>query len=164
MSGMAGTELVDWRTLPPAQRRAWWDHIWSGAVRLAGRYRLALRSGWWQDQIQVEALAAFICWLELYDSGANADPTGKVQLLWELERLRGLLRAGEHAFHPGRDRGVFERYVDETLAGAGEAPTDAGEPLSGSVKGGSRDRLPAGFGELTPGVQRDRGNALPSGE
>jgi hypothetical protein len=161
MTGMAGTELVDWRTLPPAQRRAWWEHIWSGTVRLAGRYRLALRSGWWQDQIQVEALAAFICWLELYDSGANADPTGKVQLLWELERLRGLLRAGEHAFHPGRDRGVFDRYVDEALAGVGEAPIDAEEPRAGLVKGGPGDSLSAGFGEVTYGVQLARGDAVP---
>jgi hypothetical protein len=69
------------------------------------------RTSWWEDQLQVEALAAFSCWLELYDSGANADPTGKVQLLWELERLRGLLRAGEHAFHAARDRTAFERHV-----------------------------------------------------
>ena len=164
MSRMAGTELVDWRALPPAQRRAWWDHIWSATVRLAGRYRLALRSGWWQDQIQVEALAAFICWLELYDSGANADPTGKVQLLWELERLRGLLRAGEHAFHPGRDRDAFDRYVDRTLDGAAEAPTATGQPQSECVAGGRAGRPPAGFGAATRGVQPDQRDPTSCGE
>ena len=122
MSEMSGTELVDWRGLPPGQRRAWWEHLWRGAIRLSERYRLALRSGWWEDQLQVEALAAFSCWLELYDSGANADPTGKVQLLWELERLRGLLRAGEHAFHAGRDRAAFERHVAGLLRDAGQDP------------------------------------------
>jgi hypothetical protein len=109
---MSGIGLADWRALPPGQRRAWWEHLWHGAIRLSERYRLALRSGWWEDQLQVEALAAFSCWLELYDSGANQDPTGKVQLLWELERLRGLLRAGEHAFHAGRDREAFERHLE----------------------------------------------------
>lgn len=161
---MAGTELVDWRTLPPGQRRAWWEHIWSGTVRMGGRYRLALRSGWWQDQIQVEALAAFICWLELYDSGVNADPTGKVQLLWELERLRGVLRAGEHAFHPGRDRSAFDRYVDETLARAGEVPTVAGEFASAWVDGRPPERLPVGFEDTTPDRQAERGNTMPYAE
>lgn len=124
MTEMSGTELVDWRALPPGQRRAWWEHIWDGAVRLADRYRLALRSGWWEDAIQVEALAAFICWLDLYDSGANGDPTGKLQLLWDLERLRGVLRAGEHSFHPGRDRAVFETYVERRLTeAAGTGPS-----------------------------------------
>lgn len=125
MSEMAGTELVDWRGLPPGQRRAWWEHLWRGAVRLAGRYRLALRRGWWEDQLQVEALAAFTCWLELYDSGANMDPTGKVQLLWELERLRGLLRAGEHAFRPERDRELFEHYVGQVVAATTESGGDS---------------------------------------
>jgi hypothetical protein len=91
---------------------------------MADRYRLGLRSGWWQDAIQVEALAAFICWLELYDSGANADPTGKLQLLWELERLRGLLRAGEHAFHASRDRAAFDRYVRQQVRETAEARPD----------------------------------------
>jgi hypothetical protein len=140
MSEMSGTELVDWRALPPGQRRAWWDHIWDGAVALAERYRLALRCGWWEDAIQVEALAAFICWLELYDSGANGDPTGKVQLLWELERLRGVLRAGEHAFHAGRDRRAFEEYVARILG------TDAMSADAGSRDG--RNAAASNFGRV----------------
>ena len=126
MSEMSGVELVDWRGLPPGQRRAWWEHLWDGATALAERYRLALRSRWWEDQIQVEALAAFVCWLELYDSGANTDPTGKVQLLWELERLRGLLRAGEHAFHAQRDREAFEEHLARVVGEAGR-PARASE-------------------------------------
>ena len=121
MSEMSGTELVDWRALPPGQRRAWWDHIW-------------------EDAIQVEALAAFICWLELYDSGANGDPTGKLQLLWELERLRGVLRAGEHAFHAGRDRRAFEEYVARILG------TDAMSADAGSRDG--RNAAASNFGRV----------------
>lgn len=110
-------ELVDWRALPPAQRRAWWELIWRGAVCLSERYRLALRSRWWEDAVQVEALAAFDCWLRLYDTGAETDPTGKLQLLWELERLRGALRGGDHAFDKTRDRAAFERHVTRIIIG-----------------------------------------------
>lgn len=108
---MAGVELVDWRQLPPGQRRGWWEQLWHATIRLSARYRLALRSGWWQDAIQVEALAAFTCWLALYDTGAETDPTGKLQLLWEIERLRTVLRAGEQAFEPTRDRPAFETHL-----------------------------------------------------
>lgn len=110
-------QLVDWRALPPAQRRAWWERLWRGAVALSERYRLALRSRWWEDPIQVEALAAFDSWLRLYDTGAETDPTGKLQLLWELERLRGVLRGGEHAFDETRDRDAFHEHLTKILTG-----------------------------------------------
>ena len=122
-------ELVDWRELPPGQRRAWWEHLWHGTIALATRYRLALRARWWEDSIQVEALAAFICWARMYDTGANADPTGKIQLLWELERLRSLLRAGEDPFDPARDRNHFDRHVTTVTLPAG-SPSQA--DVSGS--------------------------------
>jgi hypothetical protein len=112
VSDLDGTELVDWRQLPPDQRRVWWDNLWEAAIDLADRYRLALRSGWWQHAVQVEALAAFSGWLALYDTGAYTDPPGKLQLLWELERLRAVLRGGEHAFDPVHDRPTFDRYLD----------------------------------------------------
>lgn len=113
-----GAELADWRTLPPGQRQAWWRGLWSDATALAERYRLALRSGWWQDPIQVEVLAAFCGWLRLYDGGTESDPTGKLQLLWELERLRGVLRAGDHPFDRERDHPAFEQYLIRTTRGS----------------------------------------------
>lgn len=126
LAAMDGAELVDWRTLPPARRQEWWHALWSGTLALVARYRLALRAGWWQDAVQVEALAAFCCWLRLYDSGAETDPTGKLQLLWELERLRGVLRAGEQPFDAQRDRAAFEQYLTSMTRGrasdAGAAP------------------------------------------
>jgi hypothetical protein len=117
LAPIEGSELVDWRTLPPARRRAWWMELWSASIALAERYRLTLRAGWWQDPIQVEALAAFCCWLRLYDTGAETDPTGKLQLLWELERLRGVLRSGEQSFDAARDRPSFELYLIELSGG-----------------------------------------------
>lgn len=105
------SELCNWRDLAPEQQREWWDQLWLDAIALSQRYRLALRSGWWEDQVQVEALGAFIAWVHLYDSGAYSDPPGKLQLLWELERLRATLRPGEKAFDAIRDRPAYERYL-----------------------------------------------------
>jgi hypothetical protein len=109
---LSGTELIHWRELDPAERRSWWEDRWLDAIALVDRYRLSLRSHWWEDAIQVEALAAFAAWVALYDSGTYTDPPGKLQLLWELERLRAVLRGGEEAFHPARDRAAYERHLD----------------------------------------------------
>ena len=125
LDDLPGTELVDWRQLPPRQRRSWWEHLWLDVVAFARRYRLALRSSWWEDPLQVEALAAFVCWLRLYDSGAYSDPPGKLQFLWELERLRAVIRAGERAFDAERDRSGFEQYLAETVTGNAPQPENA---------------------------------------
>jgi hypothetical protein len=127
-------QLIDWRALPPSQRRTWWERLWRGAVALSERYRLALRSGWWEDPIQVEALAAFDSWLRLYDTGAETDPTGKLQLLWELERLRGVLRGGEHAFDEARDRDAFDGHLRRISTGFDTEPAGAGESGQGHVE------------------------------
>lgn len=126
MSELDGTELVDWRQLPPDQRRGWWEQLWEGAIAMSDRYRLALRNLWWQDAVQVEALAAFIGWLRLYDSGAYNDPPGKLQLLWELERLRAVLRAGEEAFDPEHDRASFDRHLHTIDHPSDEPPANPG--------------------------------------
>ena len=73
----------------------------------------AVRSGWWEDQIQVEALAAFAAWVQRYDSGEWDDPPGKLALLYDLERLAALLRDGNEPFHPDRDRLAFARHLLE---------------------------------------------------
>lgn len=120
---LEGAELVDWRALPPGQRRGWWQRLWQEAIALSVRYRVALRSGWWQDAIQVEALAAFCCWLRLYDTGAETDPTGKLQLLWELDRLRIVLRAGDEPFDAEHDRAAFEEHLRQLTAPRRQADT-----------------------------------------
>jgi hypothetical protein len=104
---------LDWRALEPRQRSVWWEQLWSDAIRLRDRYRLGLRSGWWQDDIQVEALAAFAAWATAYDGGAWNDPQGKLQLLYDLDRIRAMLRGGESVFDPDRDRREFSRYLAE---------------------------------------------------
>jgi hypothetical protein len=72
-----------------------------------------LRSGWWEDDIQVEALAALAEWAARYDSGEWDDPAGKLSLLYDLQRFAELLRPGLQAFAPERDRAAFERYLRE---------------------------------------------------
>ncbi len=56
---------------------------------LQRRYRLRVPSGWWEDHVQVEALAALAAWTRLYDSGEWDDPPGKLQLLYDLDHVGG---------------------------------------------------------------------------
>jgi hypothetical protein len=103
--------LVNWRDLPARQRWRWWDQRWHEAIALSERYRLALRSGWWEDSVRVEALAAFAAWVALYDTEVSIDPPGKLQLLAQLDWLRTTLHGGEHPFNPPADRRAFEQHL-----------------------------------------------------
>lgn len=102
---------LDWRGLYPRERWLWFDQLWSDVIMLGHRYRLAVRAGWWENDIQLEALAALAAWVSRYDSGEWDDPPGKLGLLYDLERVSALLRDGLDPFHPDRDRGEFERYL-----------------------------------------------------
>jgi len=101
---------LDWRGLYPRERWMWFERLWTDVCALRERYRLPVRSGWWEDQVQVEALAAFGAWSHRYDSGEWDDPPGKLALLYDLERLAALLRDGNEPFHPDRDRLAFARH------------------------------------------------------
>ena len=72
---------------------------------------LLLRSCWWTNQIQVEALAALAAWVDRYDSGEWDDPPGKLAVLCDLERIAALLRASDEPFCPDRDRLAFARHL-----------------------------------------------------
>ena len=61
---------------------------------------LPVRSWWWENPIQVEALAALAAWVERYDSGEWDDPPGKLALLYDLERVAAMLRDGNDPFYP----------------------------------------------------------------
>ncbi len=98
---------LDWHGLYPRERWMWFEQLWRDVCALRERYRLPVRSGWWDDQVQVEALAAYAAWSERYDSGEWDDPPGKLGLLYDLERLSALLRDGREPFHPDRDRPAF---------------------------------------------------------
>jgi hypothetical protein len=102
---------LTWQSLYPRERWLWFEQLWTDVGALRDRYRLAVRSGWWEDQIQVEALAALAAWTERYDSGEWDDPPGKLALLCDLERVAALLRDGLDPFHPDRDRPAFVRYL-----------------------------------------------------
>jgi hypothetical protein len=102
---------LDWRELSPAARSIWWDQLWVDAIRLRDRYRLVLRTAWWEDDLHVEALAALAALVNGYDTGAWNDPVGKLQLLYDLDRIRALLHAGQGVFDPGRDHAAFTKHL-----------------------------------------------------
>jgi hypothetical protein len=102
---------LTWRGLDPRARWIWFDQLWADVCMLRERYRLMVRSGWWEDEIQVEALAALAAWVARYDSGEWDDPPGKLALLYDLQRVAELIRPGLEPFSPDRDRLQFARYL-----------------------------------------------------
>jgi hypothetical protein len=113
---------LDWRGLYPRERWIWFEQLWSDVCAVRERYGLAIRSGWWENDVQLEALAALAAWVSRYDSGEWDDPPGKLALLYDLERVAALLRDGIDPFHPDRDRTAFVRH----LIGLGCEPPPAG--------------------------------------
>lgn len=108
----AGTRWpLDHRSLYPRERWRWFERLWEDVCLLRERYRLPVRSFWWEDPIQVEALAALAAWAERYDSGEWDDPPGKLALLFELDRVAALLRDGNEPFVPDRDRPQFTLHL-----------------------------------------------------
>jgi hypothetical protein len=105
--------ILSWRQLSrEADRRHWWQALWLDVCALRTRYGLPVRSRWWEDEIQVEALAALAAWVGRYDCGDWEDPPGKLTLLFELERIETLLRDGSDPFNPIRDRPSFDRHLE----------------------------------------------------
>ncbi len=105
--------VLSWRQLKTEdEQNRWWQVLWRDVCDLRSRYRLPVRSRWWEDEIQVEALAAVAAWVGRYDSGDWEDPPGKLTLLFELERVETLLRDGSDPFNPRRDRPGFERHLE----------------------------------------------------
>jgi hypothetical protein len=95
----------------PQLCHAWFEQLWGNVCALRERYHLPLRHGWWEDPVQVEALAALAEWVERYDSGEWDDPPGKLALLYDLERVALLLRVGGDPFYAERDREAFTRHL-----------------------------------------------------
>jgi hypothetical protein len=102
---------LTWRSLYPRERWLWFERLWTNVGMLRKRYRLAIRSGWWEDEVQLEALAALAAWTDRYDSGEWDDPPGKLALLFDLERIAALLRDGLDPFEPERDRSAFVAHL-----------------------------------------------------
>src|SRR5438477_5560880 len=104
---------LHWHGLYPRERRLWFEELWRDVCMLRARYRLAVRSGWWEDQVQVEALAALAAWVARYDSGEWDDPPGKLALLYDIERVREVVR-GHEPFDPAHDHAAFARFLVDT--------------------------------------------------
>lgn len=102
---------MSWRGLYPRERWLWFQSLWNEVCALRERYHLAIRSGWWEDDVQVETLAALAAWVDRYDSGEWDDPPGKLALLFDLERIAGLLRDGLEPFDPRRDHPTFLSHI-----------------------------------------------------
>jgi hypothetical protein len=96
--------------LLPHERWRRWEQLWSDVLMLGTRYRLRPGRDWWEDATQVEALAALAAWVGRYDAGERDDPPGKLSLLYDLDRVRELVRGAE-VFHPDRDRAAFARFL-----------------------------------------------------
>jgi hypothetical protein len=92
------------------ERWLWWKQLWADVVSLRERYRISPGKDWWEDGAGVEALAALAAWVARYDSGEWDDPPGKLALLYDLERVRELIRGAE-PFHPDRDRAAFNSFL-----------------------------------------------------
>ncbi len=119
---IAERRVLSWRQLTrEGDQHRWWQGLWLDVCSLRLRYRLAIRSRWWEDELQVEALAALAAWVGRYDSGDWEDPPGKLTLLFELERVETLLRDGNDPFNPGQDRPGFDRHLE--LLGLAEDPS-----------------------------------------
>lgn len=104
---------LHWYGLDPADRRLWFERLWLDVCALHERYRLPLRSGWWDRPVQLEALAALCAWVARYDNGSWDDPPGKLALLYDLERVAALLREGAQPFRPAYDRPAFTSHLAE---------------------------------------------------
>jgi hypothetical protein len=104
---------LHWSGLMISERRAWFDRLWQSVCALRNRYGLPVRSRWWESELQVEALAALAAWVDRYDSGEWDDPPGKLSLLYEIERVAGLLRDGNEPFHPDHDRRQFDAFLTD---------------------------------------------------
>lgn len=102
---------LTWRGLYPRERWLWFEQLWSDVCMLRERYRLMVRSGWWEDDVQVEALAALAAWTARYDAAEWDDPPGKLALLFDLERVSALLRDGSEPFRADRDRLAFTKHL-----------------------------------------------------
>ncbi len=91
--------------------REWFEDLWLDVCRLRERYMLPVRTGWWENPLQVETLAALAAWVERYDSEEWDDPPGKLALLYDLERVSAMLRDGNDPFYPDHDRPAFKRFI-----------------------------------------------------
>ena len=131
---------LTWRRFGPLERFRWFDQLWADACMLRERYRLPLRSGWWENDVQVELLAALAAAAARFDSGLWDDPIAKTAWLVDLEHVTPLLRDGADPFHPHRDRAAFVHFV--TRERGAQPPPAASARLSPRRRAPDPDERP----------------------
>ena len=109
----ADIAVPGWRGLESEQRWEWFQQLYAAAGHLDRRYRLGLRSGWWEDELQLELLAALAAWVGMFDYASWTDPEGKARRLLQLPSFREALRGGAQTFEPAGDRTRFEQHLRE---------------------------------------------------
>ena len=103
----------------------WYDDLWAAVCMLRERYRLPVRTRWWEDAVISETLTALAVWVQRYDLGDWDDPPGKLALLFDLPRVHAVLRDGNDPFDPGRDRPLFDAHLRQCGVAAPDADADA---------------------------------------
>lgn len=111
----ADQAVPGWRGLDPEQRWSWFQALYDQAAHLDARYRLGLRSGWWDDEVQIEILATLGAWVAMFDYANWTDPEAKARLILQLPAIRELVRGGAQQFDPDRDREAFDKHLLEHL-------------------------------------------------
>jgi hypothetical protein len=109
----ADVAVPGWRGLEATQRWEWFQQLYATAAHLDRRYRLGMRSGWWEDELQVELVAALAAWVGMFDYASWSDPEGKARLLLQLPSFREAFRGGAQTFEPDGDRQRFEQHLRE---------------------------------------------------
>jgi hypothetical protein len=107
----ADQAVPGWRGLDPKQRWNWFQQLYHQAAHLDRRYRLGLRTGCWDDDVQIEILATLGAWVAMFDYANWTEPEGKARLILQLPAVRELVRGGAQQFGPDRDPPVFEQHL-----------------------------------------------------
>jgi len=96
----ADQAVAGWRGLRADNRWSWFQKVYEQAAHLDHRYRLALRIGWWEDDVQIELLATLGAWVAMFAYADWADPEGKARLIFQLPAGRELLPRRRRAVRP----------------------------------------------------------------
>ena len=95
--------------LLPRERWLWWEQLWSDVIGLGKRSHRSTGGRTVRRSRRSRAgRAGSAVRLRRMD-----DPPGKLALLFDLERVHGLVRGAE-PFHPDRDRAAFVRFLVDT--------------------------------------------------
>jgi hypothetical protein len=112
----ADQAVPGWRGLDPEQRWNRFQQLYEQAAHLERRYRLGLRSGWWEDDVQIEILATLGTWVAMFDYAKLDRPRSQSPPHPQLPAVRELLRGGAQQFDRERDRHAFQQHLHAHLA------------------------------------------------